>query len=133
MLSVNNVQLAGNITRDIDVKYTQAGVAYGETTLAVNDSWKDQTGEWKQKANFIFLAIRHKRIEDVAEKIKKGDNVYLEGKLSVDNYKDQAGNPKTFTKIWVSKFRLVQKKGTGHIRSEAPVSAQSHIDDETPF
>jgi single-strand DNA-binding protein len=117
--SVNKVILVGNLGRDPEVRYSQAGAKIVNMSVATSDSWKDkQTGERKEKTEWHRVVIFNERLGDVAEKyLKKGSKVYLEGALQTRKWTDKEGQEKYTTEVVIDRFRgeltLLDSKGSG--------------------
>ena len=86
MASFNRVILVGNITRDIDLRYTQSGTAVTEIGLAVNDRRKSQSGEWVEETTFVDITLWGRTAEVASEYLSKGSPVLVEGRLKLDTW-----------------------------------------------
>jgi single-strand DNA-binding protein len=86
MASYNRVILVGNITRDIEIKYLQSGMAVTELGLAVNDRRKTQTGEWVEETTFVDITLWGRQAEVAGEYCSKGSNILVEGRLKLDTW-----------------------------------------------
>ncbi|TWU24097.1 Single-stranded DNA-binding protein [Novipirellula galeiformis] len=84
MASYNRVVLVGNITRDIELKYTQGGTAVTEVTIAVNDRRKSATGEWVEETTFVDVTLWGRTAEVASEYLSKGSPILVEGRLKLD-------------------------------------------------
>lgn len=84
--SYNRVVLVGNLTRDIELKYTQGGTAVTDVGLAVNDSRKTQTGEWVEETTFVDVTLWGRTAEVASEYLGKGRQVLIEGRLKLDTW-----------------------------------------------
>ena len=112
MVSVNNVMIGGNLTRDPELKYTPQGVAVANFNVAVNEKYTDsKTGEKKEIVAFIEVVAWKKTAELAAEYLRKGNPVLVEGKLSQDNWEDAEGKKRSKTKVTASKVHFLTKKG----------------------
>lgn len=81
-MSINRVVISGNLTRDPEVRTTQAGMPVMSLGVAVNDRRRNsQTGEWEDYANFIDCTMFGNRASNVAQYLSKGSKVTIEGKL----------------------------------------------------
>lgn len=89
MASFNRVILAGNLTRDPELRYTPKGSAIAAFTLAVNRKWKTETGEAKEEVSFIDVEAWDKRAEVIAQYLKKGRPFLVEGRLKQDTWEDK--------------------------------------------
>ena len=89
MANFNKVILAGNLTRDPEMRYTPKGVAIATFTLAVNRRWKSETGETKEEVSFIDVDSFGRQAEVVAQYVKKGQPFLVEGRLKQDTWEDK--------------------------------------------
>jgi single-strand DNA-binding protein len=89
MNGFNKVILAGNLTRDPELRYTPSGVAIAKFGLAVNRKWKDQSGEMKEEVTFIDIDAFGKQAETIGQYLKKGRPILLEGRLKLDQWEDK--------------------------------------------
>ena len=105
---MNTVQLVGRLTKDVDLKFTQSGVAVGTFTLAVNRSFTNQQGE--READFILCQIWRKAAENLANFTKKGSQIGVEGRIQTRNYENQQGQRVYVTEVVVSNFHLLEPK-----------------------
>lgn len=86
MASFNRVILVGNITRDIELKYTPSGTAVTDIGLAVNDRRKSQTGEWIEETTFVDVTLWGRTAEVASEYLGKGSPILIEGRLKLDTW-----------------------------------------------
>ena len=86
MASFNRVILMGNITRDIELKYTQSNTAVTELGLAVNDRRKTATGEWVDETTFVDVTLWGRTAEVASEYLGKGSPILIEGRLKLDTW-----------------------------------------------
>ena len=82
MASYNRVILVGNLTRDIDLRYTPSGMAVTDVGLAVNDRRKSQSGEWVEETTFVDVTLWGRTAEVASEYLTKGAPVLIEGRLN---------------------------------------------------
>lgn len=109
---INNVSLTGRLTKDIDLRYTQSGVAVASFTLAVNRNYKDQDGN--QQTDFIQCQIWRKSAENLANFTHKGSLVGIEGRIQTRNYDNQQGQKVYVTEVIVTNFSLLEPRNTGN-------------------
>lgn len=94
-MNLNRVQLAGNLTRDVELKYSATGTPIARMGLAVNRKWTDKkTGEKKEEATFCDVDAFGKQAEVLAQYFKKGKPIYLEGRLRMESWMDKATGQK---------------------------------------
>src|SRR5665213_1513316 len=89
MASFNKVILAGNLTRDPELRYTPKGTAIARIGLAVNRTWKNEAGETKEEVNFIDIEAWGRQGEVIAQYMKKGRPLLVEGRLKLDTWEDK--------------------------------------------
>ena len=89
MASYNRVILVGNLTRDVELKYTQSGLAVTEVGLAVNDRRKNQAGEWVEETTFVDVTLWGRTAEVASEYLGKGSSVLIEGRLKLDQWESE--------------------------------------------
>jgi single-strand DNA-binding protein len=84
--SFNRVILLGNVTRDLEVKFLQSGMAVTEVGLAVNDRRKDDSGNWIEETTFVDVTLWGRTAEIAGEYLMKGSPVLIEGRLKLDSW-----------------------------------------------
>ncbi len=89
MASFNKVILAGNLTRDPELRYTPKGTAIAQITLAVNRKWKSETGEMREEVSFIDVDAFGRQAEVIGQYLKKGRPFLVEGRLKQDTWEDK--------------------------------------------
>jgi single-strand DNA-binding protein len=89
MANFNKVILAGNLTRDPELRYTPKGVAIAKITLAINRTWKSETGETKEEVTFVDVDAFGRQAEVVGQYMKKGRPFLVEGRLKLDQWEDK--------------------------------------------
>ena len=106
----NKVILAGNLTRDVEVKYTGANLAIGNTGLAVNRKFKSKMGESKEEVLFVDLSFFGRTAEIANQYLKKGSKVLVEGRLKLDQWTDQSGTKRSKHSIMVESLQMLDTK-----------------------
>ena len=86
MASYNRVILVGNLTREIELRYTPGGTAVMDNALAVNDRRKTASGEWVEEATFVDVTFWGRTAEVASEYLSKGSPVLVEGRLKLDQW-----------------------------------------------
>src|SRR5712672_1628373 len=89
MANFNKVILAGNLTRDPELRYTPKGLAIAKVGLAINRSWTSEGGEKKEEVTFVDVDIFGRTAENVAQYMKKGRPILIEGRLRLDQWDDK--------------------------------------------
>lgn len=102
---INKVILIGNLGQDPEVRYTQGGGAVTSITLATSESWRDkQTGEQKERTEWHRVVFMEKLAEVAGQHLKKGAQVYVEGKLQTRKWQAQDGSDRYTTEVLVDSF-----------------------------
>ena len=86
MASFNKVIIVGNVTRDLDLKYTQGGTAVVDVGVAINDRVKNQAGEWEDSTTFVDVTLWARTAEIAGQYLTKGSPVLIEGRLKLDTW-----------------------------------------------
>ena len=89
MNSVNHVMVLGNLTRDPELRYTPKGMAIAKVGLAINRNWTSEGGEKKEEVTFVDVDIFGRTAENVAQYMKKGRPIMIEGRLRLDQWDDK--------------------------------------------
>ena len=111
---VNKVILVGNLGNDPDVKYTADGRAIANISLATTDSWKDKnTGEQQDRTEWHRVVFFNRLAEIVSEYLKKGAQVYVEGRLQTSKWQDQSGADRYTTEIVASEMQMLGGRSGG--------------------
>src|SRR4051812_39735872 len=112
MASFNRVILLGNLTRDIEVRYLQSGMAVTEIGLAVNDRRKNQTGEWVEETTFVDITLWGRTAEVAGEYLTKGSPVLIEGRLKLDQWESE-GQKRSKLKVVGERMQMLGSRGGG--------------------
>ena len=105
---VNKVIIVGNLGNDPDTRYMPSGGAVTNLSVATNESWKDkQTGEQKDRTEWHRVAMFGRLAEIAAEYLRKGSQVYIEGKLRTRKWQDQSGNDRYTTEIIADEMQML--------------------------
>ena len=110
MKGVNKVIVLGNVGQDPEVRYSPSGMCFCNLSVATSESWKDkQTGERKERTEWHRVVLQGKLAEIAGEYVKKGFQVYFEGKLQTRKWQGQDGQDKYTTEIVVDSFTGVMQ------------------------
>jgi single-strand DNA-binding protein len=125
MASVNRVILIGNLGKDPEIRYTQAGEPIANFSLATNEAWTDKSGQKQERTEWHRVEIFGKAAQVARDYLVKGRQVYLEGSIRYDEWTDKDGNKKYMTKIRVSgpgsRMVLLGSRGEGGGRAPEAV------------
>ena len=153
MASYNRVVLVGNLTRDVELRYTGQGTAVTELGMAVNDRRKNQSGEWVDETTFVDVTLWARTAEVAAEYLGKGSSVLIEGRLKLDKWESD-GQSRTKLRVVGERMQMLGsgRGGGGGSRSgsqqqdsadqggfqqatpaAAPQNSGGAADDDIPF
>jgi single-strand DNA-binding protein len=110
---LNKVMLIGHLGADPELKYTNQQVPVVSFRVATNESYRDQEGNVVPKVEWHNITAWRKTAELLAEYLRKGSKVYLEGKLQTRSWEDKDGNKRYTTEIIVDDFMFLDAKGNG--------------------
>ncbi|MGB5721141.1 MAG: single-stranded DNA-binding protein [Woeseiaceae bacterium] len=111
---INKVIIVGNLGQDPETRYMPSGSAVTNFTVATNESWKDkQTGEQKDRTEWHRVAMFNRLAEVAAEYLRKGSQVYIEGKLRTRKWQGQDGNDRYTTEIIADEMQMLGGRGDG--------------------
>src|SRR3990167_5890033 len=96
--SLNQVTLMGNLTRDPELRQTPSGQSVCNFSLAINSSYKDSTGEWKEKTDFINIVAWAKLADNIVQYVTKGRSILITGKLQTQTW-EQDGQKRSKTEV----------------------------------
>ena len=121
MANFNKVILAGNLTRDPELRYTPKGVAIAKFGLAINRSWKTETGEVREEVTFVDIDAFGKQAETIGQYLKKGRPILVEGRLKLDQWDDkQTGQKRSRLGVVLEGFQFLDSGNRGESGGEAP-------------
>ena len=151
MAAYNKVILIGNLTRDPELRYTSQGVAIAKIGLAVNRTWRTEAGETKEEVTFIDVDAFRRQAETLAQYLKKGSPLMVEGRLKLDQWDDKAtGQKRSRLGVVLEGFQFLgggnradgaggeaprSRPATPAPKGEAPADAEAPPpeDDDVPF
>jgi single-strand DNA-binding protein len=112
MAGVNKVILVGNLGRDPELKYLEGNVARVNFSLATSEMYKDKTGNRIDQTEWHNIVFWRSLAESADKLLKKGTQIYLEGKLQTRQWVDKEGNKRNITEIIGETFVVLQRKDT---------------------
>ena len=107
MASFNRVILMGNLTRDVELKYLQSGMAVTEVGLAVNDRRRTQSGEFVEETTFVDVTIWGRQAEVVSEYLGKGSPILIEGRLKLDSWENNEGQKRSKVRVVCERMQML--------------------------
>jgi single-strand DNA-binding protein len=151
MASFNRVILAGNLTRDPELRYTPKGTAVARLGIAVNRQWKTDTGEQKEEVTFVDVDAFGRQAEVIGQYLKKGRPILIEGRLKYDTWDDkQTSQKRSKLTVVLESFQFLDsgsgrgeggsagapaaKRPAAAAETAGPAEAESPpVDDDVPF
>lgn len=142
---INKVIIVGNLGADPEVRYMPSGSAVTNARIATTDSWKDkQSGEQQERTEWHQVVFFNRLAEIAGEYLKKGSQVYVEGRLQTRKWQDKTGNDRYTTEIVANEMQMLGSRGGGSVPTassqggdSAPSGAQqtsaADFDDDIPF
>ena len=113
MASVNKVILVGNLGKDPETRYTTGGEAVTNIRIATTDTWKDKAGEKQEKTEWHSVVFFGRQAEIAAEYLKKGRQIYVEGRLQTRKWQDKEGQDRYTTEIVADRMQMLGNREGG--------------------
>jgi single-strand DNA-binding protein len=145
MASVNKVILVGNLGRDPEVRYMPDGGAVTNISVATTDVWKDKGGEKQERTEWHRVVFFSKLAEIAGEYLKKGSQVYVEGRLQTRKWQDKEGQDRYTTEIVADRMQMlgsrsaatgaepVEREPAQPPKSGKKSAAFDDLEDDIPF
>lgn len=125
---MNRVTLLGNLTRDVELRYTQAGAAIAKFSIATNRRWKDKNGEIKEEVMFINVNAFGRAAEIANQFLAKGRQILLEGSLVLEQWTDSNGQKRQAHSVRAENIHF-----TDHREVQQLALASTNDDEEAPY
>lgn len=130
---VNKVIIVGRLGQDPEVRYAPSGAVFANITVATSEQWRDkQTGEQKEQTEWHRVVISGKLAEIAGEYLRKGSEVYLEGKLRTRKWTDHNGVDKYTTEIQIGINGTMQMLGGKQVGNEQNMSTRNSAQPQIP-
>ncbi|MCB0380513.1 MAG: single-stranded DNA-binding protein [Flavobacteriales bacterium] len=138
MAGVNKVILLGNLGKDPEIRYLEGGTAVANFTLATSETYKDRTSGERKSITEWHNVVVWRGLAEIAEKyLKKGSQIYIEGKLRSRQWQDKDGNNRYTTEIVADTMQMVGKRDDNASNESTPSSPDiennNEVDDDLPF
>jgi single-strand DNA-binding protein len=136
-MALNKVLLIGNVGRDPEVRHLEGGAAVANFSLATSERYKDRNGETREATEWHTI-VAWRQLADLAEKyIRKGSQIYVEGRIRSRSWDDQSGVKRTTVEILADSIQLLGVKGTvptspGQFPSSSAAPAQAVYTEPRP-
>ena len=144
--SVNKVILIGNLGKDPEVRYLEGGTAVATFSIATSETYKNRNGELTTTTDWHNVVVWRKLAEITEKYLKKGNKVYVEGKLKTRSWQDQDGNTRYTTEVVADNLTMLggrKEESSGHAESKQaeansakeqnPMSVADNEEDDLPF
>jgi single-strand DNA-binding protein len=150
-MNYNKVILGGNMTRDVEMRYTPKGTAVAAFGLAINRKWRTDAGEDREEVTFVDVEAFGRTAEVIGQYFRKGNPIMVEGRLKLDQWEDkQSGSKRSKLKVIVDSFQFcgeaTGEKGESRRQPErsrrtaqaddpgTPATSEAPpVDDDVPF
>lgn len=129
---LNKVLLIGNLGGDPEVRYTQDGTPVCTLRLATNERYKNRNGEVQEHTEWHSIVLWGRLAENAKNYLRKGDRLYVEGRLRTREWQDKNGNARRTTEILVSAMRFLSTRGGNGNGQRAQARPQSHTPHAAP-
>lgn len=146
MASANKVILIGNVTRDLELRYTPNGQPVVVFSIAVNRRFKDQAGQVQERVDFVPIEVWGKQAENCKQYLAKGSSVFVEGRLQTDSWQAQDGTKRSKLKVVAQAIQFLNRAakasaqtgpGETDLASATEVRegsvGEENLDEEIPF
>ena len=141
MATINTATLVGNVTRDPELRFTQAGLAVANFSIAVNRRWQNQaTKEWEEKVSFFDVTCWQQLAENVAESLTRGARVVVTGRLEQRSWETDSGDKRNKIEVvadlvapsleWATAVMTKNEKRDGGVEDK---NYNTYVADERPF
>jgi single-strand DNA-binding protein len=121
MANLNRVLIIGNLTRDPEVRYTPKGTAVADIGIAVNRVYSGDDGEKKEEVTFVDVTLWGRQAEVAQEYLKKGRQVFIEGRLQLDTWDDkQTGQKRSRLRVVAENMQMLGSRGDSETGAAAP-------------
>ncbi|MBN2359092.1 MAG: single-stranded DNA-binding protein [Deltaproteobacteria bacterium] len=130
---VNKVILIGNLGQDPEVRVTGGGTAVANMRIACNDRFKNKSGEWEDRTEWVTVVAFGKTAENCREFLQKGRQIYVEGRLQTRSWEDKEGNKRYTTEVVANQVLFLGGKGGGGATAGGSDEPPPISDDDIPF
>jgi single-strand DNA-binding protein len=136
MAGINKVILVGRLGQDVELKYTASSDAVASMSVATSENWTDKSGQRQEKTEWHRVVMFRKLAEIAGQYLKKGSQVYIEGKLQTNKWQDNTGADRYTTQIVANSMQMLDSKnsaGTSGAGQQPPQqSQQPQQDSQSP-
>src|SRR3954451_14080137 len=109
-MSLNKCMIIGNLGRDPEMRYTPSGQAVTQFTVATNRNYSDQNQEWQKETEWLRVVVWGQQAERAAENLRKGNKVYIEGRIQTRQWEDQTGQKRYTTELVANQVTSLERR-----------------------
>jgi single-strand DNA-binding protein len=113
MASLNQCNFIGRVGKEPEIKYTGSGQAVANLSLACGEKFKNKSGEWEEKTEWVNVVFWGKLAEIVGEYVEKGRELFVSGRMTTRKWQDKDGKDRYSTEIVAEKMQMIGGKGDG--------------------
>ncbi|MBN2684389.1 MAG: single-stranded DNA-binding protein [Pontiellaceae bacterium] len=133
MAAMNNVVLAGNLTRRPELQHTESGTAFAHFGLAINENYKNKAGELVEKVVFVDCNVWGKQAEAAAEHLDKGSPVLLQGRLQLDQWENEKKEKRSALRVRADRLQFLHRASANGRPEPNDADAPAEYEDGIPF
>ena len=122
----NKIILAGNLTRDIEIRYTQSGSPIASTAIASSRKFKSQPGEQKEEILFVDITFFGRTAEIANQYLRKGSKVLVDGRLKLDQWTAQDGSKRSKHSVSIENLQMLGNKEDNQAQENQTSQHQAH-------
>lgn len=135
---INKVILVGHLGKDPEIRHLESGGVVSRFSLATSDSYKDKSGQWQKQTEWHDITAWGALAERVGQQLKKGNLIYVEGKITHRKWQDREGKDRYSTDIVANVIRSMEKRERSGTAIEESASSADDMhpgvpDDDLPF
>lgn len=123
----NKIILVGNLTRDIEVRFSASNLAIGNTGIATNKKFKNQMGEEKEEVMFLDITFFGRTAEIANQYLKKGSKILVDGRLKLDQWTDKNGQKRSKHSLVVESMKMLGEREEEHTVTQVPTYKDDNI------
>ena len=123
----NKVVLVGNLTRDIDIKFSQGGMAIAKSAIATSRKFKSNSGEQKEEVCFVDITFFGRSAEVAQQYLRKGSKLLVEGRLVFEQWTDQNGQKRSKHGVTVDVMQMLDSKADRPVSQASGQQAPTYI------
>jgi single-strand DNA-binding protein len=124
-MSLNKAMIIGNLGRDPEMRYTPGGQAVTQFTVAVNRNYKAQNGEWQEETEWFRVVVWAAAAERAAENLRKGNKVYIEGRLQTRQWEDKDGQKRYTTELVANQVTNLERRSRDEDGDPGPATGSA--------